>query len=122
MLSVKCGGPFTMYSPSDPLTVNSGVDGAILSRKEKPTRWGESSRKAEPGLYTSPQAQSLRVGVSGAASLGSNPRLVPERARAALAPRFPERGRAWLRWRPALALPLRSGRSPHFRGAGSAQC
>lgn len=72
-----------MYSPSDPRTVNSGVDGAILSRKEKPTRRGESSPKAEPGLYTSPQAPRPRAGVSGPASVGAKPLPASERARAA---------------------------------------
>lgn len=80
--------------------VNSGVDGAILSRKEKPMRWGESSRKAEPGPYTSPQAHGLRVAVSAAASLPANSLPVLERARAAPAPRFAERGRAGLRCHP----------------------
>lgn len=37
-----------MYSPSDPRTVRSGVDGAILSRKEKSTRLGQSSRGPNP--------------------------------------------------------------------------
>lgn len=80
-----------MYSPSDPRTVNSGVEGAILSRKEKPMRRGESSMKAEPGLYTSPLAQRLRVGVSAAASLRANSLPVSERARAAPGAGFPER-------------------------------
>lgn len=48
MLSVKCGGPFTRYSPSDPRTVRSGADGAILSREEKLLRLGQSSRGPNP--------------------------------------------------------------------------
>lgn len=55
-------------------------------------------------------------------SVGANLLPASARARAAPGPRLPERGRAGLRLRPVLALPLRSGRSPHFRGAGSAQC
>lgn len=51
MLPVKCGGPFTLHSPSDPRTVKSAVDGAILSERKKRMHSGESSTRVEPGPY-----------------------------------------------------------------------
>lgn len=36
MLSVKCGGPFTMYSPSDPRTKENNGKKLVYSAKKYP--------------------------------------------------------------------------------------
>lgn len=91
-----------MYSPSDPRTVNSGVDGAILPRKGKRAGAGRGREGRVRGHGWRPNPASPRLpklrrppaGASGAAGVGAEPLPARGRARAAAAStpaRFPRR-------------------------------